>query len=638
LQHRGVNPVPRGMALMTHHRAIVATLCALPMMLPTVRPAHGRELTPASAQPERRYDRLAPFEAVKWNGDEADVLVSGEWGQLASIDGVGVAEILAFCRKTWPPDFTFKRFEEDLVEVLSLMGHPPKETVRLVMSDAEGMKREMDAVMTEENRRRLRQAGTTRDLRVAPATLSRAQGEDAVRQAAALMASSHSYSNLSGEPVDEARLRAAMSMLGEKNAPSDVEAAIFSLIAPTGDGHAGVRAMGMPEAGPFLPILPVPIGGGTKVAAVKPDRSALMDAEHPYLVAIEGVDLSRWLDAAKATVAAGSAQMVMDRSCRRLRSVADLAPRVGQKAKAAGEMLRITLADEKGKTKDIEVRLDPRKPEFGMWPRTASRVIEREGSRIGYLRVPEMDAGDEFEREIVSRLEEFEGCRGLIIDVRGNGGGRRDIINIVCPRLLAPGAAPVVYNASRPLKLPGDDVAKMDGRLSTRFLFRADDGRWSEAERRAIAAFSEQFKPEVALRDDRFGAWYLAAVSPAPDATERISTPVVVLMDARCFSATDVFLAAMSRMPGVTLMGEPSSGGSGLTRPHEIKVAANGPGERERRFEIALSTMVSFTPEGKLFDRRGIEPHVVVPATPEFYTAGGADVQLEAALKRLMSP
>ena len=112
---------------------------------------------------------------------------------------------------------------------------------------------------------------------------------------------------------------------------------------------------------------------------------------------------------------------------------------------------------------------------------------------------------------------------------------------------------------------------------------------------------------------------------PAPVEVGRIEIArVAVLMDAGCFSATDIFLCALKEIPGVTLIGMPSSGGSGLTRRHD----------RGHGFTARLSTMVSFQPSGELLDGRGVEPDILVRPGLRDVT-GDEDTMLAKAIEVL---
>ena len=84
-----------------------------------------------------RYEKLAPYRAIRWReaGDEwaAEVEIDGRWTRLLKIDSSPVADIVAFSQRIFADKWQ-KRFGEDLVEVLTLMKHPPGPTVDLTFS------------------------------------------------------------------------------------------------------------------------------------------------------------------------------------------------------------------------------------------------------------------------------------------------------------------------------------------------------------------------------------------------------------------------------------------------------------------------------------------------------------------------
>lgn len=99
------------------------------------------------------YPKRAPYAAVRWEGDEPVVQLEGEWYGLVSLDDVPVSEIVSFSQRTYG-DRWQKRFEEDLVEVLTRMGHPPGETVDLVVWSLSSSETRLfeDVPMTRANR------------------------------------------------------------------------------------------------------------------------------------------------------------------------------------------------------------------------------------------------------------------------------------------------------------------------------------------------------------------------------------------------------------------------------------------------------------------------------------------------------
>lgn len=86
-----------------------------------------------------------------------------EWYALVALDGISASEIVAFSQETYGAIWQ-KRFEEDLVELLSRMGHPPEGSVTLVVQSLESSETLTieDVPMTTANRRTIRNAAQQR--------------------------------------------------------------------------------------------------------------------------------------------------------------------------------------------------------------------------------------------------------------------------------------------------------------------------------------------------------------------------------------------------------------------------------------------------------------------------------------------
>ncbi len=107
----------------------------------------GDAIQPASAR-----DKLSPFTAVSIQGEAADVEFEGKFYRLVSIDNLPTEELLDGSRQYYGV-YWRERFSESLVQVMDRMGHPPGETVKLVLRDPEsGATWTVDrAPMTTEN-------------------------------------------------------------------------------------------------------------------------------------------------------------------------------------------------------------------------------------------------------------------------------------------------------------------------------------------------------------------------------------------------------------------------------------------------------------------------------------------------------
>ncbi len=111
------------------------------------------------ASKEVDYPKRAPFSGIRWEEGEPVVKVGEEWVTLVSLDGIAARDIVAFSQRRYLLRWK-KRFEEDLVEVLTRMGHEPKDTARLVvrpLGSSETRTLE-DVAMTEANRKAIRAA------------------------------------------------------------------------------------------------------------------------------------------------------------------------------------------------------------------------------------------------------------------------------------------------------------------------------------------------------------------------------------------------------------------------------------------------------------------------------------------------
>lgn len=106
------------------------------------------------------YPKASPFSAIRWRDAIAEVQVEETWYELVSLDDHSAGEILKFSRQTFGRS-SKKRFEEDLVELLSRMGHAPQSEVKLVLKSLDSGKTTVldNVAMTAENRNAILAAG-----------------------------------------------------------------------------------------------------------------------------------------------------------------------------------------------------------------------------------------------------------------------------------------------------------------------------------------------------------------------------------------------------------------------------------------------------------------------------------------------
>lgn len=583
----------------------------------------------------QRPAQLAPFAELRWSADVPEARIADAWVEVRAIDGRSAAEILAFCRVTWP-DKAKKRFTEDLVEVLTRMGRAPGTEVDLVLRDLEsGIERTVRAAMTAENRRALRDGVTTvvriarehaREpdpryadlavplLAIGDDVFARENAAQDLDQLESLVRIAFSYRDRTGVDVAAAFDTARLS-IPEHTTRSSFALLLERLIARFGDGHAGVQGVESFLLLGCLPFLTADSSSGLVV--FRADRSGFVDEHHPILTAMDGRPIVEWIDVAARCVIRGSPQLARHRALRRLRFTAQLRAEAGWEASDEVE-LELSSLDGARRTKR-RVALAERKPMFGAWPRTKSRVLE---GGIGYVRIEEMRDEPEFAREIAARIELLRDARAIVLDVRGNGGGSRGVLMTIAPWFVGDSDAPRVVNVAVPIASADSGLDA----LASRFLFPADHPAWSEPARTAIRSFAPGFLPEWSPKDVALGARRYLVLERGPDAPKRpFAGKIAVLQDGTCFSATEIFLAAFAELPNAILVGTPSGGGSGRAQSF---VLANS------RLVVELSSMISYRADGRLFDGRGVEPDFLVQPAPSDHVGRG-DAVLDAALARL---
>ena len=421
----------------------------------------------------------------------------------------------------------------------------------------------------------------------------------------------------------QSELESAKSALVAPVTRYTLERMMRRIIAPIGDGHASISSSQRDSNETHLYLRcrleTLHSESNAPIVALWPDRPELVSSAAPFVIAIDGIDIATWINHSAREVAHGSPQLVRQRAARGLERISDWRSSVapGQDSPAVS----VTLADATGAHR-TEVTL------LLSQSRERSRVASVGKSRrlsegVGYLRLARMD--DDARREVATQLDSWKELTGLVIDVRGNGGGSRDAF-VELARRIVPSESSFVANAARPLLVDGAIPEEVRQGLERRGLRPVDDPSWSPSQRATIDAWRATFKPELSLQDDRFGPWHVMALA-GDKSVPHLDCPVMVLLDANCFSATDVFLSAVRELPNVTLLGQASSGGSGASRSHNL---ANG-------FEVRLSSMVSFRPDGVLLDGNGVPPDIAVIPNVTDLTDPSSDATLQRAISEIVA-
>ncbi|MEM8884266.1 MAG: S41 family peptidase [Planctomycetota bacterium] len=553
------------------------------------------------------FEKLSPFTEVVIDGADVTVQFQGKPYRLKEIAGLPVADVLAFCDKTYGRR-AHKRFAEDLVEVLAGMQRKPGRTVALVLEDPKTGKLETIAVapMTHANRQQVLDKRRRAERRPRPFDARGARKD--LAELIETIEKRHSYRFV--RPEGLAALR--WDDMPETVTREQFGRHVLRALAKFGDGHTRLRQRRAYLAKGYLPILTRPCG--ERVVAIEADGKRFVSEKHPYLTAIDGVPIAKWIEATGAWVAHGSKTFRFAQGVRDLAYLAALREELGVKPRRDVEL---TLSDGQKSTKvrrDLTARLA-----FGPYGERTPGLLTGD---IGYLPITKMDGDVDWLLRLMHAFSALQGSKGLIIDVRGNGGGTRDALKMLLPFFLDD--EPRVCNVAVLRMDRTDREGTLEGHLQNRSLYLPTAKLWTDAERAAIAKFAKSFKPAFDPPRAKFTDWHYMVVSPR-DVKRRYKQRVVILMDEGCFSATDIFLGAFRGLPRVTLLGMPSGGGSGRSRGVDL---------RRTGLRLRVSSMMSFRPTGQLYDGVGIQPDKRVEPVPTDLIRR-TDTQLDAAVNLL---
>ncbi len=577
-------------------------------------------LAPALATQDIRRDgpRLSPFRGMRQVAAGIEVQIDDDtWFALDAMGGVDTKTLLAEAERLCGSS-AWKRITEDMPALFEAMGHPLGPTVDVDVRDlASGARSTKKAVeLTVAKRARLLAAnggapGRRASVPGGPVTRSDAVAD--LEELRDLLDTNFAYRDLRGVDPGTVVERAKAQCVTESIDRDAFVRIVDGALREFGDGHSRVDGVS-PAHDVFLPCLVQEVEGGP--VAFSASRDGFVDPERPFAVAIDGQPIAVWLAAARARSTQGSAVMQARGAEGRLRDLGDLRADLGRPV--TGDV-KLRLRGAAGE-RDVVLRLSSRRPAYGEWPRTKTRRMDA----VGYLRIASMDDDAAFLDGLDAAMASFRDTKGLVIDVRGNGGGSRDALRRLAPYLLPADGAPVVGNVAAVLLEAGAPAP--DDALADRGLWRADWQGWSKPQAAAIAAFAKSFSPSWKLPAGRFSQWHYLVLDRADNAKAFPYTrPVIVLIDRGCFSATDVFAAALGALPNVRLVGEATSGGSGRAR--RFTLAKSG-------VRLQLSSMASFRPDGVLFEGNGVVPDVAV-ATQSTDLIGTTDTVLQRAIELL---
>lgn len=366
-------------------------------------------------------------------------------------------------------------------------------------------------------------------------------------------------------------------------------------MANFGDGHSRVSMRYLFAEKSELMSFPFQlIKEGKNFIAVNVGEKTLYNKDYPQLLSVNGIPTEDLYKIAERFISKTTPKFVE-------RNSLDYLSFSGLMLKIAGQEVgkSVTLCFGNGEKQITEeVKLEKYNPQNAM-ERSYFKKEVLEGN-LGYLAFQEhMDDEDEFIESLHKAMGEFKNTNGLIIDIRGNGGGSRAPLKALLPYFIK---EPKVTNVAR-YRIDADkDTHPKNGYLPARYAYPDNYEAYSKAERKAIKKVKRSFKPVCSVGDDKFTEYHYMVVSPTSEnGTYYYSKPVIVLVDEGCFSASDIFAAGIRQGDNVRLLGNTTGGGSGFSKSRRLP---------NSRIKVKMSRIYSYQPDGNMYDGHGVIPDI----------------------------
>lgn len=225
--------------------------------------------------------------------------------------------------------------------------------------------------------------------------------------------------------------------------------------------------------------------------------------------------------------------------------------------------------------------------------------------KVAYIKIPVMlskeDAPNLFEKVNSFMKLIHNNSKALIVDVRGNGGGTRDLIYELAKYFIHPDSVYVV-NATKqraPVPLPQEFKES----LHSRNLFSFSELNIDE--QKGVNKFLKSFEPHYNLDEKKYSEYYFGLFNGKKLSTgsSYYNKPIYILANEKTFSAASVLVSVFKSIPNIKIVGTTTDGSSGNSERFELP---------NSKLRIKLSTMVSFQKDGKILDGFGTEPDIKI--------------------------
>ncbi|MEP0266325.1 S41 family peptidase [Dokdonia sp.] len=589
--------------------------------------------------------KASPFTAVQWEKEQPIVQFDNEWYHFEKLEHFSKKQILEFCKKQYGHKWQ-KRFSEDLVEVLQGLGYQPNIKVALQLSK-EGVIKTYTGTFTSRNRDLSLQYNnaivTPKSINTLSRKITLADALADLKQFEQILAYRSSYAQLSMFDYKKAIRELAESII-RKNKEIEINEftnELSKIMSEIGDRHSSIMNEVFDKKNHKTHNLRLPFGVTTidgKIVAVKQDQNdkkySYYDTTHPYIKSIDEIAVETLINTYNYRDKKAPTQTKLSRGSHAIQKYGELLFKntipcpdsvtvvFSNDSSEKKEIVPLTTINNEYFSKTLQENYKNRsKVENGNFDDLHKRV----GQNIGYINIPRMYHYDEIEgleNFIENTLQRFSNTKALIIDIRNNPGGGREILQTFAQYIVQPEQSPWIANVAylRTDATPLEDVASMNAR----YLYSYNATQLTDTDRTAIDQFNTNFELQAKIDTSKFSNPFYMVLHHGD---KPYTQPVYILINEQSFSAATVFTSAFKSLPNVNIVGVTTDGSSGNSRVLHLNYS---------NIRVKVSTMLSFQRNGKTLDGHGTVPDISIPID-EIQLLEGVDTQLSTLIEMINS-